>query len=113
MSETERNRFNSNLTFFIGNDLTADNIKDLLEVAKNNIKDANIELSEAEKEEDRKLTQITIDIERDSNNQEILSEIADVIEKNNGEKFNVTMSYDENTKLINKIFIKVVQEENN
>ncbi len=113
VSETERNRFNSNLSFFIGNNLTAENIEDLLEVAKNNIKDANIELTQEEKEKDRKLSQITLEIERDSQNEEVLAEISDIIEKNKNEKFNVTMSYDENTKLINRIFIKVENDEEN
>ena len=111
VSETERNRFNSNLSFFIGNNLTAENIEDLLEVAKNNIKDANIELTQEEKEEDRKLSQITLEIERDSQNEEVLAEISDIIEENKNEKFNVTMSYDENTQLINRIFIKVENDE--
>lgn len=111
VSEIERNRFNSNLSFFIGENLTSENIEDLLEVAKSNIKDVTIEETQEEKEEDRKLSQITIEIERNSQNEDAIASITEAIEENKNEKFSVTMSYDENTQLINRIFIKVINEE--
>ena len=111
VSEIERNRFNSNLSFFIGENLTSENIKDLLEVAKSNIKDVTIEETQEEKEEDRKLSQITMEIERNSQNEDAIARITETIEENKNEKFSVTMSYDETTQLINRIFIKVINEE--
>ena len=46
-----------------------------------------------------------LDIKRKTSNQEKTSEIKEVLEENNNLKFTIAMSFDENTKLINKITI--------
>lgn len=102
VTETERNRFNSTLTLFIGEEMTADDAKRLLETVQENLKDAEIT-----NDEDEKLQQITLQIERNTGNSEKSTEVLTALEENKSKKFNITMSYDENTKLINRIFIKV------
>ena len=102
VTETERNRFNSTLTLFIGEEMTSDDVKRLLETVQTNLKDAEIT-----QDEDEKLQQITLQIERNTGNAEKSTEILTALEENKSKKFNITMSYDENTKLINRIFIKV------
>lgn len=102
VTETERNRFNSTLTLFIGEEMTADDAKRLLETIQANLKDAEIT-----NDEDEKLQQITLQIERNTGNSEKSTEVLTALEENKSKKFNITMSYDENTKLINRIFIKV------
>ena len=102
VTETERNRFNSTLTLFIGEEMTADDAKRLLETVQANLKDAEIT-----QDEDEKLQQITLQIERNTGNSEKSTEVLTALEENKSKKFNITMSYDENTKLINRIFIKV------
>ncbi len=102
VTETERNRFNSTLTLFIGEEMTADDAKRLLETVQANLKDAEIT-----NDEDEKLQQITLQIERNTGNSEKSTEVLTALEENKSKKFNITMSYDENTKLINRIFIKV------
>ena len=101
VTETERNRFNSTLTLFIGENMSVEDIKKLLETVQSNLQDAEIT------QEEGKLQQITLNIERDTGNSEKNAEILTTLEENKNKKFNVTMSYDENTKLINRIFIKV------
>ena len=49
VTETERNRFNSTLTLFIGEEMTADDAKRLLETVQANLKDAEITQDEDEK----------------------------------------------------------------
>ena len=93
VTETERNRFNSTLTLFIGEEMTADDAKRLLETVQANLKDAEIT-----NDEDEKLQQITLQIERNTGNSEKSTEVLTALEENKSKKFNITMSYDENTK---------------
>lgn len=102
VTETERNRFNSNLTLFIGEQRSTDDITRLLETIQGDLKDAQITNDEKDK-----LQEITLDIERGANNTEKKDEVTQVLNENKSKKFNITMSYDEDTKLINKIFFKI------
>lgn len=102
VTEVERNRFNSNLTLFIGEKMSADDAKRLMEMVQGNLKDARITKNEKDK-----LVEITLEIERSSTNQEKKEEVSKALEENKSQKYNITMSYDEETKLINKIFLKV------
>ena len=110
VTEIERNRFNSQLTFFIGQKQSSDNINILLTAIESNLEDATIEniTTEREKEE---LNQITLNITRNSKNDEKLQQVREVIKTNEREEYDVTMSYDEQTQLINRIFIRVHRED--
>lgn len=110
VTEVERNRFNSQLTFFIGEDQEANNINLLLNSIAQSLEDATIENITNDRGEE-KLNQITLNINRNSQNDEKLQQVRNIITENNGETFDVTMSYDEETQLINRIFIKVHQEQ--
>ena len=110
VTEIERNRFNSQLTFFIGEKQSADNINLLLNAISQHLEDVNIENTTNERGEE-KLNQITLEIKRNTTNDEKLQEARNAITENNREQFDVTMSYDEETQLINRIFIKVHQED--
>ena len=46
-----------------------------------------------------------LDIKRNTGNESRKQEILQLLEQNKNEKFTVAMSYDENTKLINKITV--------
>lgn len=106
VSETERNRFNSQFTFFIGEKLTVDNIKQLLETAKTQFEDAEIK-QEKVSDSRTELKEIKLKIKRNTQNEEKIEELSKLLDENKNKKFNVTMSYDENTKLINNINIVV------
>lgn len=110
ITETERNRFNSTLTFFIGKEKPLTEVQELLENVKVNFKDGTI-IKQKKKETDKeeKLTEIDLDIERGTQNDNKLQEISNEIQKeeNKNLKYDITMGYDEQTKLINKIYIKV------
>lgn len=108
VTEAERNRFNSSFTFFIGQELTAENINQLLEVAKESLSDAEI-IIEGDREDRKELTEIKLYIKRNTQNEEKRQEVMDTIlsDKNKNKKYDITMKYDEDTKLINFIDIKV------
>ena len=112
ITETERNRFNSNLTFFIGKEKPLSEVQALLETIKNDLKDATILREKKRNSEEEQLVEIDLDIERNSQNEEKLQEVMGEIQKeeNANLKYDITMGYDEETQLINKIYIKVMRE---
>lgn len=112
ITETERNRFNSNLTFFIGKEKPLSEVQALLETIRNDLKDATILREKKRNSEEEQLVEIDLDIERNSQNEEKLQEIMGEIQKeeNANLKYDITMGYDEETQLINKIYIKVMRE---
>ena len=110
ITEIERNRFNSQLTFFIGEKQSADNINILLNAVATNLEDITIENSVTDRGKEE-LNQITLNISRNSTNEEKLQEVREIIQENNREEYDVTMSYDEQTQLINRIFIRVHRDE--
>ena len=110
ITEIERNRFNSQLTFFIGEKQSADNINILLNAVATNLEDIAIENSVTDRGKEE-LNQITLNISRNSTNEEKLQEVREIIQENNREEYDVTMSYDEQTQLINRIFIRVHRDE--
>ena len=104
VTEAERTRFNSQLTFFIGQEVNTDTLKQMLEVSKYCFKD--VQISYEEQNNNRKdLRGFTIDIERNTSNTEKIEEITNVLDEFKNEKFTVAMSFDETTKLINKITV--------
>lgn len=108
VTEAERNRFNSSFTFFIGQELSADNILQMLDVAKESFSDAEI-IIEGEREDRKELTEIKLHIKKNTQNEEKRQEVIETIssDKNKNKKYDITMNYDEETKLINFIDIKV------
>ena len=106
VSEAERNRFNSQLTLFIGKEVDSNALKQLLEVTNETLKDVQIIYDEEKNDNDKKILKgFILDIKRNTGNETKKQEIIKELESNKNEKFTVAMSYDENTKLINKITI--------
>lgn len=126
ISETEKNRFNSNFQFFEGEGLTANNIKDLMSYAKTNLKsikylkqgnqelqDLNSSLFEGLSSEELKQKIIEIDsfqlnIVKNEKNQEASNNFEKILDIIEDTKFNITIEYLENG-LANKINIKIVK----
>lgn len=105
VTEAERNRFNSQLTFFIGKEVDVTNVNQLLDTIQDCFSDAQIFYDEEKDSDPKPLKGMILDIKRKTSNQEKTSEIKKVLEGNNNLKFTIAMSFDENTKLINKITI--------
>lgn len=106
VSETERNRFNSQLTLFIGKEVDCNTLKQLLDVTNETLKDVQIIYDEEKSTETKKVLKgFIMDIKRNTGNETKKQEMLQLLDQNLNEKFTVAMSYDENTKLINKITI--------
>lgn len=117
VTDIERKRFNSQFEFFVSENLTTDNIKDLMQVVKNNFEDmkvllksGNIENLDIEKldssqessEYIKNISEILIFIKENSYNDEKQEDTLKFIEKNNSNKYDVSIQYDDNglTRLI-------------
>ena len=104
VTEAERNRFNSQLTLYIGKEITTSTLKQMSETLKDRLVDIQFSY-EGEDEDDKEFKGMIIDVKRNSSNPSKIEEMNKVLDENEDTKFTVAMSYDENTKLINKITV--------
>ena len=119
ITEIEKKRFNSQFEFFVSEDLTIDNIKDLIEVVKNNFEDMKVLLKNEEitdldvdklnsnqdsSEYLKNISEILLFIKEKSNNEKKQEDTLKFLEKNSDSdnKYNVSIQYDDNglTRLI-------------
>lgn len=111
VTEVERKRFNSQFEFFVSENLTTDNIKDLLKVTENNFKDMKILLKNGEIQDldvqkiesnqefsnyIKDIDEILIVIQENSSNESKQDDTLKFIDKNINSKYNVSIQYDEN-----------------
>ena len=109
VTETERKRFNSQFECFVSEGLTSDNIKELIDTAENNfedmkvllkngeIQDLNLDKINSSKESSdykKEISEILLYIKRNSNNEEKEADLLTYLEKERGNKYNVSIEYD-------------------
>ncbi len=111
VTEIEKTRFNSQFEFFVSENLSTDNIKDLIKVTENNFDDMKILLKngdienldlekldnyQQQKEYEENISEILILIKRNTNNEEKINDTMKFIEKERDNKYTVTIEYDSN-----------------
>lgn len=123
VTEIERKRFNSQYEFFVSENLTSENIKQLVNTAENNFedmkiitKDGNVEELDNEKlnsneasEYVKNITEILIGIKQNTNNTEKQESLIEFLEKNKNIKYTVSVNYDDNG-LVNIIRAKIQEK---
>lgn len=97
ITETERNRYNSQFEILQGNEITAENIIRAIEVAKNNINGIEIVSN----------TKLKIKIDRNNSSEEVTKQLVDFVEKDKGRKYNIKLEYDKNG-LVQYIVLEIV-----
>lgn len=95
MPQVEINKFNAKFEFYSGAEVSAENVKALLNIIKSNIKEHEIISPE--------ISTITIYIEKDKTNEESMIKIQEQIKDD--EKYRVSIFYKESNGLIDKIVI--------
>ncbi len=106
VSDAERARFNSELTFFIGKEVSKETVQQLIDVSKNCLKDAQIMYEDEQDENKKRIRGIIMDIKRETANDEKTQELTTALEKEKTNvKYTVAMAFDETTRLINQITI--------
>lgn len=112
VTEIERKRFNSQFEFFVSENLTTDNIKELLKVLEKNfdnmkillktgeIEDLNIELLNSEGENannyKKNISEIIIFIKQNSQNEDKQNDMLEYLEIEKNNQYTVSIEYDEN-----------------
>lgn len=112
VTEIERKRFNSQFEFFVSENLTFDNIKQLVNTAKNNFEDMRILTKDGKVEEldtekldssnkdasdyKKNISEILIYIKQNSNNTEKQESLLEFLDDNKNNKYTVSINYDDN-----------------
>ena len=109
ITETERKRFNSQFEFFVSENLTSNNIKELLNTTEGNFENMKVLLKSGEVQDldleklnstkdsteyKKSIDEILFFIKRNSNNEEKVKETEEYLEKNNNNKYTVSIQYD-------------------
>ena len=106
MTQVEINRFNAKFEFYTGQSVTAENVKTLLDVVKDNLGNVEItqigEVTEDMDEEDLK-ENIKLIIEKDKPNQELIQQVLEKIDDDT--KYNVEIVYKQENGIIDYINI--------
>lgn len=112
VTEIERKRFNSQFEFFVSENLTSDNIKQLVNTAKNNFEDMRILTKDGKVEEldteklsssnkdaldyKENISEILIYIKQNSNNTEKQESLLEFLDDNKNNEYTVSINYDDN-----------------
>lgn len=111
VTEIEKKRFNSQFEFFVSENLTTDNVKELLKTAENNLEDIKIltkdgEIQDLDTEKlkssqdssqyKKSISEILIFIKQNSNNEEKQKDIMSFIEDNKNYEYTTSIEYDNN-----------------
>lgn len=111
MTQVEINRFNAKFEFYTGDSVSAENVKTLLEIVKNNIGSAEITtIGESEgntKPEDLPIN-MKITIEKDKQNDELMNQILEKVKDK--KKYQILIKYKEENNLIDYITITEISD---
>lgn len=112
MTQVEINKFNAKFEFYTGNEVTTENVNALLNIVKNNLGSCEITPAEGQENteemdpEDVKYV-IKLNIERNSTNEDGMNQVLDMI--SDEKKYQISISYKEENKLIDYITIEEVE----
>ena len=101
--QTEINKFNAKFEFYAGDEVSCENVKTLLEIAKNNLNNFEIIEDENEGNTENKKINIKLIIEKDKNNEDAIKQINEKIKTDS--KYKVVIAYKETNSLIDYITI--------
>lgn len=101
VTEAEKNRFNTQFEFYIGEEMKAENIQNLLNIVEANLEDVEVVSN----------TRLKLKIKKDTKNDEWFNKVKDFITENDGETYAVAVEYDENTQLVNAIVIDIKEKD--
>ena len=126
VTETEKNRYNSQFEFFVSTNLTKDNIKDLLEVTKNNFSDAKFYTKDGQlididiekikgnndesKEYKNNISELVIILKENSTNEDKQEKMLEFLNSNDT-KYNVSIQYDKQNGLAQLVRIELQENE--
>lgn len=99
ITETEKNRFNSNFELLQGENLETESVERFIQIIKNNISNVEV-VSDSE---------LRLTIERNQSNEEVVNMLTEFLENNGNNRYNITVHYDENG-LVNQLILTIVED---
>ena len=99
ITETEKNRFNSNFEIIQGENLETESVERFIQIIKNNISNMEV-VSDSE---------LRLTIERNQSNEEVVNMLTEFLENNGNNKYNINVHYDENG-LVNQLILTIVED---
>ena len=99
ITETEKNRFNSNFEILQGENLETESVERFIQIIKNNISNMEV-VSDSE---------LRLTIERNQSNEEVVNMLTEFLENNGNNKYNISVHYDENG-LVNQLILTIVED---
>ncbi len=108
VTELEKNRFNSTFELFEGEHITKERVKELINIAKEDLKDIRITNYKEQKEEKIPL-EYRLVIEKGTDSTELAESVIKYIEEKYKKEFSVKLEYDEKTGLVANIYITVME----
>lgn len=100
ITETEKNRFNSQFELLKGNKLKGEKIIQLIEATKNNL--VNMEVVSN--------TELKLELNRNEGKEEIANTLIEFMKKNENKEYNIDIEYNQETGLANYIVLKIEKE---
>ena len=107
-TEMEKNRFNATFQLYEGEHIGKERIKELINIAKEDLKDVRI-TNYREEGEQRIPLEYRLVIERGTENLELAESVISYIEEKYNREFSVKLEYDETTGLVSNIYITVME----
>ena len=112
ITEAEKNRFNAMFEFYQGDELEKEDIKKMMEVVKDNLKEIKImeyEERSGSNTEPKPKTYLIV-IEKNKKNEDLANLLLQNIEgsNNSSDKYSVKIEYNENTGLVENIILSIV-----
>ena len=110
MTETEKNRFNSEFELFEGENISKERIKELMNFVKGNLEDIRITQYEEQDEfsESKIPLAYRLVIKKDTDNSALAEEFVNYIEESDKQEYSIELEYDETTGLVSNVYITAV-----
>lgn len=111
MPQVEINKFNAKFEFYIGDEVSSENVKTLLDVVRNNLKNYEFVSNDIQESTENAISEkqkmnVKLNIEKDVTNEYGINQILEKI--NNNKKYKVSIFYKESNGLIDYITITEV-----
>ena len=112
MSQVDINKFNAKFEFYTGDEVTADNVKTMLNIVGENLGSYDIKLADNQEnvdeiDEDKLKYVIRLNIERNKKDEEGIQKVLEKIKDE--KKYKVSISYKDQNQLIDYIVIEDVE----
>ena len=100
VTETERNRFNSQFEILQGDNLETDDILNLIDAIKENLVDIEIVSN----------TELKLKLDTLNKNEEVATTLSSFVEQNKNKNYSAKVEYDEETGLVSDILLTMLEK---